>query len=335
MRHLTTAAAVGAACVALAACGSNSTDGDEAASGSGAPTSVTIGMTELFPTGYFADFERGLEEEAQAQGVELDLISQNVNNDAGQESQAFQTFVTRKVDAILATAVSPTGSVAAFKQAAAAEIPVVCYNTCLSPEDTEQYTKSFVSSNSVELGRLTGEQAATYIKDELGGSATAVMLTCETYDVCKDRRKGLDEALASVDLDIVAEQEGFVVDKATPVAKAMLAAHPDVDIFLAENEDANVAAVTAVKSRGLQDKVAVFGIGIDPKIAALVASPDGILRFTTGQDPYNQGKIALRNVLDVLAGKTIDPRLQYSPSPTFAHAEPEKARSYIEGERDF
>jgi len=328
-------AAVAMACVALAGCGAGTSESGTAEAGGGgeAPRSVTLGMTELFPTGYFADFERGLREEARARGVELELVSQDVNNDAGRESQAFQTFVTRRVDAILATAVSPTGSVAAFKQAAAAEIPVVCYNTCLRPADSRRYAESFVSSNSVELGRLTGEQAGRYVEQELGGRAQAVMLTCETYDVCKDRRRGLDEALASVDVEIVAEQEGFVVDKATPVAKAMLAAHPDVDLFLAENEDANVAAVTAVRSRGLQDQVAVFGIGIDPKIASLVASPDGILRFTTGQDPYNQGKIALRNVLAVLDGEPVEPFVQFSPSPTFSHEEPEKARAYIAGER--
>lgn len=331
-RALHAAAAV--ACIGLAACGSSTKGGGGAAVAAGeAPTSVTIGMTELFPTGYFADFERGLKEEASARGVELDLIAQEVGNDAGRESQAFQTFATRRVDAILATAVSPTGSVAAFKQAAASGIPVVCYNTCLAPEDAREHARSFVSSDSVELGRLTGEQIARHVREELGGSAKAVLLTCETYDVCKDRRRGLDEALAGTGVEIVAEQEGFVVDRATPVAKAMLAAHPDADLFIAENEDANVAAVTAVKSRGLQDDVAVFGIGIDPKIAALVASPDGILRFTTGQDPYNQGKIALGNVLDVLAGRSVEPFVQHSPSPTFSHEEPQKARAYIDGER--
>jgi hypothetical protein len=81
------------------------------------------------------------------------------------------------------------------------------------------------------------------------------MLTCESYDVCKERRKGLNEQIAGLDVKILAEQEGFVIDKARPIADSMLTANPDANVFIAENEDGIIAAAQAIKARGKRSRL--------------------------------------------------------------------------------
>lgn len=289
--------------------------------------SLTIGVIELFPNPHFAHARQGIDDAAKKAGVEV--IIQNANLDAAKEAQYIQTFITRKVDAILLSAVSPTGSLAALKLARDAGIPVVCYTTCVNPPDDKTLTQAFLKSDNMMLGTTTGQQAAKYIKDALGGKAKVVLLTCEAYDVCQERRKGLNAELASVDAEIVAEQEGFVVDKARPVADSMLAAHPDANVFIAENEDGVIAAAQAIKAKGLTGKVAVFGIDINTQVAQLIASPDGIVHWTTGQDPYCLGERGVDAAIKAARKEPVGDFYQVCQSPTFSKDDPEAARKYI------
>ena len=287
---------------------------------------LTIGVIELFPNPHFAEARKGMEEVAKKSNTKL--IIQNANVDATKEAQFVQTFITRKVDAILLSAVSPTGSLAALRLAKSAGIPVICYTTCVNPPDDKDLVQAFVMSDNKNIGVTTGKQAAAYIKAKLGGKAKILMLTCESYDVCKERRKGLNEQLAGVDAKLLAEQEGFQVDKARPIADSMLAAHPDADVFIAENEDAVIAAAQAIKAKGLTGKVAVFGIDINTQVAQLIASPDGIVHWTTGQDPHNLGARGLEAAIKAARKQSVGDFYQFSPSPTFSKDDPAAAKKY-------
>jgi simple sugar transport system substrate-binding protein len=292
---------------------------------------LTIGVIELFPNPHFAQARKGIEDTARRLGVKV--VIQNANLDATREAQYVQTFVTRKVDGLLMSAVSPTGSLAALRQARAAGIPVVCYTTCVNPPDDRELVRAFVMSDNRGLGTTTGRQVAAYVRERLGGQARVLMLTCESHDVCKERRKGINEALAGLDVRILAEQEGFVVDKARPIAESMLAANPGADVFIAENEDGIIAAAQAIKAKGLAGKVAVFGIDINTQVAQLVASPDGIVHWTTGQDPYALGAMGLQALVKALRGESPGAFNQYAGSPTFSRDDPAAARQYAADRR--
>jgi len=292
---------------------------------------LTIGVIELFPNPHFAEARKGIEEVARKNNTTL--IIQNANVDATKEAQYIQTFVTRKVDAILLSAVSPTGSLAALRLAKSAGIPVVCYTTCVNPPDDKALLQAFVMSDNKGLGATTGGQAAAYVHAKLGGKARVLMLTCESYDVCKQRRKGLNEQLAGTDVKILAEQEGFQADKARPIADSMLAAHPDANVFIAENEDAVIAAAQAIKAKGLTGKVAVFGIDINAQVAQLIASPDGIVHWTTGQDPRSLGARGLEAAIKAARKQPVGDFYQFTDSPTFSSDNPKAAQQYAADRR--
>lgn len=289
---------------------------------------LTIGVIELFPNPHFAHARKGIEDYAKENNI--DVVIQNANLDATKEAQYVQTFITRQVDAILLSAVSPTGSLAALRLAKAAHIPVVCYTTCINPPADKELVQAFVKSDNTMLGETTGKQVAEYVKAKLGGTAKILMLTCEAYDVCQERRKAIDAQLAGLDVKILAEQEGFVVDKARPIAESMLAAHPDAEVFIAENEDGIIAAAQAIKAKGLTGKVAVFGIDINTQVAQLVASPDGIVHWTTGQDPYCLGEHGLQAAAKAARNESAGDFYQACPSPTFSKDDPAAAQKYVD-----
>jgi simple sugar transport system substrate-binding protein len=314
------AAACGAAVLLAAACGAGPAP---AADGSGP---MVIGVTTLFPTGTLAEFTAAL----QATAAEHDMVFevQDVGNDAAKENRFLSAFATRQVDLVMASVVSPTGSIAALQRLQAAGVPVVCYNTCLNPPDDQRLTRAFVTNDQAELGRVTGRAAADHIRDRLGGRAKVAYLTCETYDVCKQRRAGLDEALAGVQVEVVAAQEGFVVDKATPVATSILTAHPDVDVIIAENEDAVVAAANAVAARGQTGRTVVFGIGINPTVADLLLQPEGVVQQVTGQDAEAWAREAIAVAEAIRDGRDPGTYHHFTPGPSFSRADPGPIEAY-------
>ena len=215
--------ALGIALAGLSLCGIASLFGPPPAEAANAKP--VIGVIELFGNPFFAEARKGMKSVADTEGAEL--LIENANSDVGREAELMQTFIRRQVDAILISAQSSTGSIAAIKLAKDAGIPVICWNTCIrSPED-KQLVKAFVTSDNKKIGAITGEQVANYVKTKLGGKAKMLMLTCQTFDTCKDRRAGINKALAGLDIKIADEQEGYQVDKARPIADAMLTAHPD------------------------------------------------------------------------------------------------------------
>lgn len=296
---------------------------------SGGGSRLTACVTTLFPTGTFAEFTTALE--AQDAQADIDFDVQDVNNDSSKENQVLTACATRQVDLVIASVVSPTGSLAALQRLESRGIPVICYNTCLNPPHDQQLTQAFVTNDQAKLGATTASAAAEYIRTELGGKATVAYLTCETYDVCKQRRQGLDQGLSDVDATVVASQEGFVVDKATPVATSILAAHPDVDVIIAENEDGVVAAANAIKARGLTGKTVVFGIGINPTVAQLLLEPQGTVVQTTGQDAASWATEVIKVAERVHSGQDVEPYFQYTPGPSYTRDDPGPVQQYLEG----
>lgn len=292
---------------------------------------LTIGVIELFANPHFAEARKGIEDHARSNGTRL--IVQNAGFDAAREAQFVQAAITRKVDAILISAVSPSGSLAALRMAKAAGIPVICYTTCINPPEDKDLVKAYVTSDNRDIGAITGRAAANYIRTKLGGKANVLMLTCEAYDVCKQRRQGINEQLAGLDVKLLAEQEGYQVDKARPIAESLLTAHPQANVFIAENQDAVVAAAQAIKAKGLAGKVAVFGIDIDTQVAQLIASPDGIVHWTTGQDPYTLGAQGLEVAIRVARGQPAGDFYQVVQSPTFSKDLPDAAKKYVSDRR--
>lgn len=286
-----------------------------------------IGVIELFGNPFFAEARKGMKSVADREGAEL--LIENANSDVGREAELVQTFIRRQVDVILISAQSATGSIAAIKLAKDAGIPVICWNTCIrSPED-KQLVKAFVTSDNTKIGQITGEQVANYVKGSLGGKAVMLMLTCQTFDTCKDRRAGLNKALAGLDIKLADEQEGYQVDKARPIADAMLTAHPEAQVFVGQNDDGTIAAGQAVQGKGMTDKVKVFGIDINPQVAQMIADPKGAIVWTTGQDPSGMGAAGVELALKQVRGQPLGDFYQFTASPTFSKADPAAAQKYL------
>lgn len=325
-------AALASASLLLAGCGNTNspTSGAPASGGSSdaATGDFTLGLVMLHGDDYFRNIEIGVQAAAASAGATV--IAANSNNDPGTEVSTIQNLVQRQVDAIMIQPVSGDASVAAMQLAVDAGIPVICYGNCQGPTVSPDLVKGVAQSDNTDLGAATGRVAAEYIKKELGGKAKIGILNCDSAaETCKLRKAGFKAALeeAGVDAEVVSDQEGYLADKATPVATNMLSANPEINLIWASNEGGTVGGVTAVRQAGA--KVAVFGTDISEQIAQFVLAEDNILQATTGQDPVSTAKIAFEMAKKAADGGANEPLENLVPGITYNRAEPTVVEEYL------
>ena len=255
---------------------------------------------------FFRTIEIGMEAAAKAAGATL--LEANSENKVEKEASLIDTYIARKVDAIVISPLSTTASEPAIKRAVDAGIKVVTYNSAVDGD----LAASYLNSSQRDLGSTTGKAAAAYIKEKLGGKAKLATLEFKALipEVSADRVDSFLEAVkAGGDIDVVAQQDAWLAEKAVAVAGDIITANPDLQVIYAANEGGTVGAVQAVRNAGKQGKIAVFGIDGTDQLAQMLLDDDNVLQATTAQQPYVMGSLAVNAALDVLNGKPVEKKV--------------------------
>ena len=246
--------------------------------------------------------QAGMKAAADKAGVEM--IMGNTENKLDKEASMIDDYITRKVDAIVITPISADGSIAALKKAKDAGITIICFNTCVNDKTIPS---GFLVTKNDDLGDKSGAAAVKFITEKLGGKAKVGMLNCDQFEGCPPRKAGfLAQLKALPGVEVVADQAGWLADKAQPVSEAMLQANPNINILWAANEGGTVAHANAVKTLGLGGKVFVFGTDMNNQMGQMLQAGDDILQGVTGQAPYQMGYDSLNAALGVLGGKAAE-----------------------------
>lgn len=262
---------------------------------------VTIAGVVFQSDTFMQTVQAGMQAAADKAGVEL--ILGNTDNKLDKEASMIDDYISRGVKAIVITPISADGSAAALKRAKDAGIQVICFNTCVNDKSIPS---AFLVTKNEDLGTKTGEATVKFITEKLGGKAKVGVLNCDQFEGCPPRKAGFEAQLKALPgAEVVADQAGWLADKAQPVAEAMLQAHPDINVLWAANEGGTVAHANAVKTLGLAGKVYVFGTDMNNQMGQMLQAPDDILQGVTGQAPYQMGYDALSTAMDVLAGKQV------------------------------
>ncbi|MYS86573.1 substrate-binding domain-containing protein [Streptomyces sp. SID5474] len=306
------------------ACGPSDSKADSGASGKHA----TIGL--VLPQGdkYFQGIQKGVEAAAHKDGNTVIVV--NTNNDAGQEATQVQNLIQRGVSAIIMQpATSSAGSIATMKSVTAAKIPLICFGNCTGDAVSTNIVKGIVQSNNTALGTGSGQEAAKYIKEKLGGKAVVGLLNCDSFEVCKLRKAGFKEALtaAGVEVTYAADQEGYLADKATPTATNMLSANKSINLLWSANEGGTSGEIAAVKNSGRI--VPVFGTDISDQLAQGLLNGDNVLQATTGQDADTTAAKAYEQAVRAVAGQPNDPFSVGVPGITYTRANPDAVHAYL------
>jgi ABC-type sugar transport system substrate-binding protein len=254
---------------------------------------------------FFNGIQGGMKAAAKKAGVELLLA--NSDSKPEKEQSLIDTYVTRGVKAIVISPISPTASEQACRRAAEKGVKIITYNTFNLKWD---FIAANLSSNQADLGRTTGEHAATFIKEKLGGKAKIGTLGFKALSAeVSDLRINsfLDAAKAGGnELTIVSQQDAWLAEKAVSVAGDIITANPDINILYGANEGGTVGSVQAIRNAGKQGSIFAFGIDGSEQLANFLLDKDDVLQAVTAQQPFVMGSQALEAAVAILDGKPVN-----------------------------
>ncbi|MEJ6782663.1 substrate-binding domain-containing protein [Aminobacter sp. Piv2-1] len=253
---------------------------------------------------FMKSLQQGVKDGAAAGGAEV--LEINIDGDQAKETEAIDTYIARKVDAIVIAPLSATNSAAALKRAKDAGIAVIALNGGL--QDGSIAAATFSTSNT-DLGKTSGAAAAKFITEKLGGKAKVGILAFSSLlpEQSGERTGGFKGAAAQGNqIDIEAAQDAWLPEKAVTVATDIMTANPEINVIFAANEGGTIGAMQAVRNAGKAGQVFVFGIDGSEQLAKGLTAGDDVLQAVTAQSPREMGKMGAEAALKVLKGEAVE-----------------------------
>ncbi|WP_431887176.1 ABC transporter permease/substrate-binding protein [Nocardiopsis alba] len=244
---------------------------------------------------FFLQMRDGAQEEADEAGV--NLIVTDAQDDASQQADQIQNFISTGVDAMVLNPVDSDASGPPVRGANNADIPVIAADRGVEGADVE----TLVASDNVEGGR----EAARVMADALGEEGRIVVLQgTPGTSASRERGSGFAEGIAEFpDIEVVSQQPAdFDRSRGLDVMTNMLQSNGDVDGVFAENDEMALGAASALSSAGKEAVV----IGFDGTPEGVEAVGEGVLYATIAQRPAELGRAAVRNAIAVIEGERIE-----------------------------
>jgi ABC-type sugar transport system substrate-binding protein len=169
---------------------------------------------------------------------------------------AVQAWITEGVPAITIAAFNPSAFAPLARQARAKGTAILAYNSKLRPRDGD------VAFPPCDAAVLAAQATVQWIKKHNPTAQVLITSSPRQPEVsCKwvGVRKTIEKQTKAT---VVAVQEGNNRAEALQVTQATLAAHPDLRVVVATNDDAALGAAQAFKAKGINPKD-VFIVGFD------------------------------------------------------------------------
>jgi fructose transport system substrate-binding protein len=311
--------AVGAMSVALtlvaSACGSS----DSSSSGTGGTSDKKIGVTLITKNAtnpFFVAMQKGAQEDAAKNGVDLTVAAGKKDGDEETQVQAIENAIAKGQKGILITPNGP-GVNAAIKKARDAGLFVIALDTPPEPANTVDIT---FATDNFAAGNLIGQWAS---KTLAGKPATIAMLDLfndkvVSVDVNRDqgfltgmgidtndKTKNGDEAKTgsysggSYTL-VCNEPTDGAEDGGRSAMERCLTKNPGINVVYTINEPAAVGAYNALKAAGKEKGVTI--VSVDGGCAGVKSVKDGIIGATSQQYPLKMASLGVEAIARIAKG---------------------------------
>jgi ribose transport system substrate-binding protein len=238
-------------------------------------------------------------EELKGQGVVSDYYITNSNEDINKQISDMQDLITKKVDAIVITAASPTALAPVVEEATAAGIKVVSFDNIVET-DAQVAT---VGIDEKEFGRINAE----WLVEQLGGKGKIVVLNGIAGTACDATRWGGAEEVFNKypDIEILATANAswdYAEGKAA--AESMLSAYPEIDGVWSQGGAMTQGAIDAFIAAD-RKLVPMTSEGNNGAIRAWIENRENGLSCIAPSNPTYTSAEALRVAIKALNGEEV------------------------------
>jgi len=242
------------------------------------------------------------------------LIYSDAQQKQENQIKALRTFIARKVDCILFTALVETGYGPVLQEAKDAGIPVIMIDRDVQEAD-RHLRLTIMGSNFVEEGEKAGKWLADYLKakdiDNGKNPINIVELQGTTGSApAIDRKTGFANIMKDhPNWEITRSQTGnFTTSEGKAVMEAFLKADKGIQVLYAHNDGMALGAIQAIKEAGLNPGKDIVIVGIDGVKGAFEAMVAGEMNASIECSPL-LGPQAVQAVRDLRDGKTLPGRI--------------------------
>ncbi len=296
------------AALTLAACGGGSTgtdgaDGSAGGANGGEQMDVAL-VSKGFQHQFWQAVNTGAQEAADELNVDLTFDGPASETEVDAQLQMLRTAIERQPDAIGYAALDPEACKPLLQQAQDNDIPVVQFDAGCDSEVPVNISKT----DSIVAGAL----AADHMAELIGGEGeVAIVAHSQINSTGVERRDGFVNQIESEypDIDVVDIQYGDGDHlKSADIAKAIIAANPDLAGLYGTNEGSAIGIVNAANELGTEPGELTI-IGFDSGQAQIDAIKSGIMAGAITQDPKEIGRLTVESAVKAANGEEVEPVL--------------------------
>jgi len=294
---LTLAAAVA---ITLAGCsnGGGSGSSSDAPAGDNSKPYIAL-VSKGFQHQFWQAVKKGAESKAKELGATITFDGPAAETEVDAQLQMLQAAIDKKPDAIGYAALDPEACVPLMDAAKAAKIPVVEFDAGCNSD----YPLSISKTDSLGAGALAADHMAELIGKK---GEVAIVGHSQINSTGVERRDGFVNQMKSKypDVKIVDIQYGDGDHlKSADIAKAMIAAHPNLKGLYGTNEGSAIGIVDAVGELGLKPGQLTV-VGFDSGQGQIDAINNGLMAGAITQNPIGIGESTVQSAYDAIQGKT-------------------------------
>jgi ribose transport system substrate-binding protein len=307
MRRIHRLAAVAslAAVLALSACGGDTND-----TGSGDPSDTGTGDTgtnqqlsiEIVSKGFQHQFwqavKQGAEAEAAAQGVAVNFIGPASESEVEAQMTMLQNALAKKPSAIGFAALDSKAASQILTEISAANIPVIAFD---SGVDSDIPLTTASTDN-----QAAAKEAAKHMCELIGNQGKVGLIVHDQVSQSgTDRRDGFLAGMKEYCPDVTVldpQYGGGDQAKSADIAKAIIAANPDLTGLYGSNEGSAIGALKGLQESG---KTGITLVGFDSGQAQLDAIRSGEMAGAITQNPVGMGAEVVKAAIKAINGETL------------------------------
>ena len=279
-----------------------------------APKTWVVGFSQIGSESEWRTADTRSVQDAISGDPTLVMVYSDAQQKQENQIRALRSFIARKVDVILFTALVETGYGPVLQEAQRAHIPVIMIDRDVAKED-QKYRLTIMGSDFIKEGEKVGHWLETYLKDKGIDDGSTPIDFAELQGTtgsapAVDRATGFRNVQKlHANWVIKHSQDGdFTSSQGKQVMEAFLKDDPKIQVLFAHNDQMALGAIQAIKEAGLQPGKDITIISIDGVKGIFQAIVNGEANATVECNPL-LGPQAVQAIHDLRAGKKLPGRI--------------------------
>lgn len=287
----------------VAACGAQPAAAPQQSSGGGSSAGGAKPYIPVISKGFQHQFwqavKLGSEKAAKDFNVDITFEGPGSESEVDKQIEMLQTALDKKPAAICFAALDSKAAIPLLEKAKAANIPVVGFDSGVDSD----IPVATAATDNIAAAAAAADKMAELVKE----GEVAIIAHDQTSRTGIDRVKGFTDQITAKypKIKIVDTQYGAGdPQKSTDIAKAVIAAHPNLKGYFGANEGSMKGVMNGVKEMGKEGQIVMIGYDAGKQLKDEIRA--GIVAGAITQDPVGIGYKCVEAAVKAIKGEKVD-----------------------------